>query len=312
MFLRTHEGATVWAADVSTFREGLEAAFPVVTFGEIAWKEAVRRAKSEGLSLAGAQLDHMDLEGIDLRGVDLAGASLFGANLTAAWLDRARLTRANLTSAVLERARMSGSDLSWATLAGVRAGGAVLDHADLRYATLVDAHLEGARMRWANLVEVRLDGAAACGADFTGANLGRISAETADFTGCRFDEAIVFKSNLTQARIDPGALDRAVDGGATARTPEPLAGSVTSSPAADLLARLEGFFASEQEAAASHVLTAVLGFNTIAWARRQDAAFALRARRMSILEIVCEAAHFDREVFACLNSVFASAAHRER
>ena len=85
-------------------------------------KDAVLKAKADGVDLR-----YADLRGADLRGADLCGANLCGADLRGANLRDADLRGANLCYANLLGADLRGASLRGVSLYGANLRGAVFD-----------------------------------------------------------------------------------------------------------------------------------------------------------------------------------------
>jgi uncharacterized protein YjbI with pentapeptide repeats len=190
-------------------------------------RTGARRANTEALPLAGANLD-----GADLRRADLTGQCLREARLRSAVLSQARLQGADLREADLTQANLAGADLAGANLTGARLveanlAGANLSRAVLWSADLTGAHVSGAALGGAELrnavllgitwgegsmqertaerpAGARLAGAALRGADLAGRDL-----RDADLTGADLRDA-----DLRDADLRGACLFRAQLGGA--------------------------------------------------------------------------------------------------
>jgi uncharacterized protein YjbI with pentapeptide repeats len=161
-------------------------------------------------------LAHRDLSGLDLRSANFSGAELTNTNFSECnladanfWL--AEMPRANLTHADVSRTSFSQAVLSSAILTGIHG-----EHTNFEEAVLVDAsvvrlenldlaNFAGAELAQANLFASRFPAARFDGADFTLA-----SAVGSDFGDVEsMHDVNLTGANLTDARIEPGKLDRA-------------------------------------------------------------------------------------------------------
>jgi hypothetical protein len=153
-----------------------------------------------GISLNGAELQHVNLSYAYLQGADLFGAILQGADLTEANLDSAylrgadltgaRLRRANLFGAVLESAKMQEVDLTGADLKNANLSSAILVHANLTAANLRAALLTNADLRQANMQNCAMPLAVMREADL----------QDADLFQARFDSTFLYQVQLGKAR----------------------------------------------------------------------------------------------------------------
>src|ERR1700721_262775 len=110
-------------------------------------KVAVDRAK--GLRL----LEHANRVGKS------QGASLAGANLERSKLSGVIAVRADFTDAIMKDAKLVRANLKQATMSGANLAGADLSGADLSGADLRDAVLVGATIYACNTTDARMDGA---------------------------------------------------------------------------------------------------------------------------------------------------------
>lgn len=118
-------------AGIAWVFDPLSLAFRIAAHAHINGSEASRRKAVDeilrmgrdfrGVSLAGANLTHLDMTGADLRGVNLTGADLTGTRLVAAEVD----------GATLEGAQLAGADLSATRLQLAVIGSARCDDATI-------------------------------------------------------------------------------------------------------------------------------------------------------------------------------------
>jgi uncharacterized protein YjbI with pentapeptide repeats len=212
----------------------------------IVGKEKLERTKQEIASRAakenGSQgqtdfvptinLDGRDLQAAVLSGADLRGVALRGAFMNGVILDRARLDGANLgptqgdvqtrlQGAELFGAHLQGANLSSAQLQGVDLSGSEMQGADLSYAELQGAEARSARLQGADLSNAQLQGAQFSGSSLQGADLHDAQlqgsnfdraqkhgaqVERVDAADSEFHRTFVFRTNITDARLDLSAF----------------------------------------------------------------------------------------------------------
>ncbi len=172
----------------------------------------VTALRSEGASLAGADLTGASLSGMALAGVDLRealleGADLTGADLTAADLTGAVLVRARLSGANLTRTRLRGANLGGATLDGARSdGGLDLVDATLQRTVLAAATLDGANLDGATLDDVDLAGASLAGLQARGTSFHGVLLTHAKLPGATLDGAVFVGCDLSRADLSGATL----------------------------------------------------------------------------------------------------------
>ena len=163
---------------------------------------------TEGINLAGAELQGALLMSAKLQGADLAIAKLQNAFLRGADLQEAFLLDANLQGIHLRNANLKRAHLTGADLKGADLRDADLRKADLRSATLQGADLKGTNLQKANLLEVNLKEA-----DLRYANLREANFWDANFEGAKLgadlQEAYLRGANFQRADLSGARLQKA-------------------------------------------------------------------------------------------------------
>ncbi len=152
--------------------------------------QALEDLKSEGISLAGADLSNAWLNGIDL--------------------SEAILTNANFENASLSYADLTGANLKFARLAGCNLYGATLEHTILTKADLTQASLAYANLHKTFFAQIEAEQA-----DFTGSNLRYADFGRANLTGSCFQSADLRFARIHKTDFTNCFLARADLSGAT-------------------------------------------------------------------------------------------------
>jgi glycosyltransferase involved in cell wall biosynthesis len=116
----------------------------------IAIEQAMRVAHKDILTQVSwrkAKADGVDLAGLHLEGLDLRDAELRDARLEGAWLNGAKLNAAKMQGARLDGAHLDGADLTYADLAGASLASAELRGAKFSRALVLDLDLNKAKLQ---------------------------------------------------------------------------------------------------------------------------------------------------------------------